>query len=74
MQLFTVWLLFWCNPSNANPNQSIYGFDEIVVVIEETIITKSDITKEAALTKTLPIHSVILQRIREKNVGRFDIA
>ena len=67
MQLFTVWLFFWCSLSIATPHQSIYGFDEIVVVIEETIITKSDVTKEVALTKTLPIHSAILQRVREKN-------
>ena len=67
MQLFTVWLFFWCSLSTATPHQSIYGFDEIVVVVEETIITKSDVTKEVALTKVLPIHSAILQRVREKN-------
>tara|TARA_B100001093_G_C26549267_1_gene893762 strand:+ start:149 stop:679 length:531 start_codon:yes stop_codon:yes gene_type:complete len=67
MQLFTFWLFFWCSLGQATPHQSIYGFDEIVVVIEENIITKSDVTKEIALTAALPIHSTILQRIREKN-------
>ena len=67
MQLFTFWLFFWCNLSRATPHQSIYGFDEIVVVIEENIITKSDVTKDIALTTALPIHSTILQRTREKN-------
>ena len=67
MQLFTIWFFFWSHWAQANPHQSIYGFDEIVVVIEENIITKSDITKEIALTTVLPIHSTILQRVREKN-------
>ena len=67
MQLFTIWLFFWCTLATANPDQSIYGFDEIVVVIEENIITKSDITKDIALTTVLPMHSTLLQRVREKN-------
>ena len=67
MQLFTIGFFFWCNLATANPHPSIYGFDEIVVVIEENIITKSDIAKEVALTTTLPMQSTILQRVREKN-------
>lgn len=67
MQLFTFWLFFWCRVGSATPHQSMYGFDEIVVVIEENIVTKSDITKEVALTSVLPIHSDILQHIRVKN-------
>ena len=67
MQLFTICFFFWCTLARANPHPSIYGFDEIVVVIEENIITKSDIAKEVALTPMLPIQSTILQRVREKN-------
>ena len=67
MQLLTIWLIFWCHFAAANPHPSIYGFDEIVVVIEENLITKSDIIKEKALIKTLPMNSVILQSVREKN-------
>ena len=67
MQLLTIWLIFWCGFASANPQPSIYGFDEIVVVIEENLITKSDIIKEKALIKTLPMQSDILQGVREKN-------
>ena len=67
MQLFTIWLFFWWHFAMANPHPSIYGFDEIVVVIEENLITKSDITKETALIKTLPMQSDIVQGVREKN-------
>jgi len=67
MQLLTIWLIFWCQFAAANPHPSIYGFDEIVVVIEENLITKSDVTKEKALIKTLPMESGIVQGVREKN-------
>ena len=50
MQLFTI--AFLMSLVQANPS-IYYRFDEIVV-IEENIITKSDIAKEIALTTVLP--------------------
>lgn len=63
MQLFTL-LYLLLGITTAAPAESVFGFDQIVVVIEEKLITKSDVQKDVALNKHLPMQSAILQSIR----------
>jgi len=67
MQPLTGWLLLFFLPVQAEPATSIFGFDEIVVVFEEIIITKSDMTIDQALEQRLPIQSSVLQAVRENS-------
>jgi len=64
MQLFTLLYLLLGN-TKAAPAESVFDFDQIVVVIEEKLITKSDVQKDVALNKHLPMQSAILQSIRD---------
>ncbi len=69
MQLLTVYFLFLISPTLTSTAQpaSVMGFDEIIVVFEESIITKSDLNRDRALMDKLPIQSALLQQIRREN-------
>lgn len=65
MQPFTFLYLLLSTVIEAAPAESIFDFDQIVVVIEEKLITKSDVEKDVALNEYLPMQSAILQSIRD---------
>ena len=67
MQLFTLWFGLLIHTAMAEPTTSIYDFDEIVVVFEESIITRSDLQKDTILIEKLPTASSLLQSIRSEN-------
>ena len=67
MQLFTLWFGLLIHAVMAEPIASIYDFDEIVVVFEESIITQSDLLKDTILIEKLPTASALLQGIRSQN-------
>ena len=67
MQLFTLWVGLSTHTVMAEPTPSIYDFDEIVVVFEESIITRSDLQKDKILIEKLPIASALLQNVRSEN-------
>ncbi len=69
MQPLTLYFLLLTSPiwtASAQPD-SVMGFDEIIVVFEERIITKSDLMRDKALIDKLPLQSALLQQIRREN-------
>jgi hypothetical protein len=64
--LFLFGKLFFISLCSAEP-ESVYSLDRIMVVIDEKVITKSDVQFEEVLREKLPSDSKIIQYYREQD-------